>query len=205
LPALRLVVQEHRALHVRCPHCQTVRVGAFPPEASSRAQYGPHLRAFAVYLVEQQFVPYGRVRELFADLFGASVSLGTLVTWVQQRDVHPKASQRDRRPTGGAAPTQEPDFREGPQPTWRERLATGGTLVAAEGWIFVAGDTVGEGIHSYTGSKPKHGRCAIFERQDHRRKSYHVCISPEAIGSSGGPSIAWRAAAAGEGPMRLPR
>jgi transposase len=34
--------------------------------------------------VEQQFVPYGRVRELLADLFGASLSLGTLVTWVQQ-------------------------------------------------------------------------------------------------------------------------
>jgi transposase len=84
LPALRLVVQEHRALHVRCPHCQAVTVGAFPPEASSRAQYGPRLRALAVYLVEQQFVPYGRVRELLADLFGASVSLGTLVTWVQQ-------------------------------------------------------------------------------------------------------------------------
>jgi transposase len=35
-------------------------------------------------LVQQQFVPYGRVRELLADLAGASVSLGTLLTWVQQ-------------------------------------------------------------------------------------------------------------------------
>jgi len=29
-------------------------------------------------------VPYGRVRELLADLFGAHLSLGVLVTWVQQ-------------------------------------------------------------------------------------------------------------------------
>ncbi|HZC79724.1 MAG TPA: DUF6444 domain-containing protein, partial [Ktedonobacterales bacterium] len=87
LPALRLVVREHQALHVRCPRCQVVSVGTFPAEAPSRAQYGPRLRALAVYLVEQQFVPYGRVRELFADLFGASVSLGTLVTWVQQSAV----------------------------------------------------------------------------------------------------------------------
>ena len=29
-------------------------------------------------------MPYGRVREMFADLFGASLSLGTLVSWVQQ-------------------------------------------------------------------------------------------------------------------------
>jgi transposase len=84
LPALRLVVREHQALHVRCPRCQTVTVGAFPAEASSRAQYGPRLRALAVYLLEQQFVPYGRVREVLADLFGASLSVGTLVTWVQQ-------------------------------------------------------------------------------------------------------------------------
>jgi transposase len=84
LPALRLVVREHQALHVRCPRCQAVSVGAFPGEAPSRAQYGPRLRAFAVYLLEQQFVPYNRVRELFADLLGASLSLGTLLTWVQQ-------------------------------------------------------------------------------------------------------------------------
>ena len=84
LPRVGLVVTEHQALHVRCRRCQAVSVGAFPAEAPSRVQYGPHLRAFAVYLLQQQFVPYGRVRELFADLFGASLSLGTLLTWVQQ-------------------------------------------------------------------------------------------------------------------------
>jgi transposase len=87
LPRVRLTVTEHQALHVRCPRCQAVSVGAFPAEAPSRAQYGPRLRAFAVYLVEQQFVPYARVRELFADLFGASLSLGALLSWVQQSAV----------------------------------------------------------------------------------------------------------------------
>jgi transposase len=58
--------------------------GQFPSEASSRAQYGSHLRALVVYLVEQQLVPYGRVRGLLADVFGAHLSLGTLVQWVQQ-------------------------------------------------------------------------------------------------------------------------
>jgi transposase len=83
LPRIRLRVTEHQALHVRCPSCQAVSVGAFPPEAPSRAQYGAHLRAFAVYLLQQQFVPYGRVRELCADLFGASLSLGTLQSGVR--------------------------------------------------------------------------------------------------------------------------
>ncbi len=84
LPAARLVVREHRALRLRCPACAAVNVGVFPAEAPSRAQYGPRLRALAVYLVEQQLIPYACVRELFAELVGAHVSLGTLTRWVQQ-------------------------------------------------------------------------------------------------------------------------
>jgi transposase len=58
--------------------------GVFPAAAPSRAQYGPRLRALAVYLVQQQLMPYQRVRALLADLYGAQVSLGTLVRWVRQ-------------------------------------------------------------------------------------------------------------------------
>ncbi len=57
LPPIRLRVTEHQALSVRCPACQQVTAGAFPAETPSRAQYGPRLRALAVYLVAQQFVP----------------------------------------------------------------------------------------------------------------------------------------------------
>jgi transposase len=84
LPMVRLVVREHRALHVRCPRCEQLSVGQFPAEAPSRAQYGPRLRALGVYLLEQQVIPYARVRELFADLLSAPVSLGTLTRWVEQ-------------------------------------------------------------------------------------------------------------------------
>src|SRR5260221_981382 len=84
LPPVRLVVCEHQALHVRCVHCQQVCVGAFPAPVPSRAQYGPQVRALAVYLVEAQFVPFGRVQQLLADLFGMRLARGTLVAWVQQ-------------------------------------------------------------------------------------------------------------------------
>jgi transposase len=84
LPLVRLQITEHQALHVRCPACQAVSVGTFPAEAPSRVQYGPRLRALAVYLVQQQLVPYGRVRELLADVVGAPLSVGTVVEWVQQ-------------------------------------------------------------------------------------------------------------------------
>jgi transposase len=84
LPPVRLQVTEHQALHVRCPACQAVTASGFPADIPSRAQYGPRLRALVVYLVEQQLVPYGRVRELLSDLVGAELALGTLVEWVSR-------------------------------------------------------------------------------------------------------------------------
>jgi transposase len=84
LPPIRLVVTEHQALRLRCPACQAVTASAFPPEAPSRAQYGPRLRALAVYLVQAQFVPLGRVQQLVADLAGIRLGRGTLVSWLQQ-------------------------------------------------------------------------------------------------------------------------
>ena len=87
LPLIRLRVTEHQALHVRCAACQQVTVAAFPAAAPSRAQYGPRLRALAVYLVDHQLVPYARVQELFRDLLGARLAVGTLVAWVQQAAV----------------------------------------------------------------------------------------------------------------------
>jgi len=79
LPRARLVVTEQQALHVRCPGCAQVRVGTFPADAPSRAQYGPQIRAVAVYVVEQQLVPLGRVQQLLDDLFGLRLGRGTQV------------------------------------------------------------------------------------------------------------------------------
>lgn len=82
--AVRLVVSEHQALHVRCPRCAHISVGAFPAEVPSRAQYGSQIRALAVYLVEQQHLPLGRVQQVLADLLGMRLARGAVVSWVQQ-------------------------------------------------------------------------------------------------------------------------
>jgi transposase len=84
LPPPRLLVREHQATHVRCPSCHTLNVGNFPAEAPSRAQYGPRLRALAIYLVQAYLVPFGRTQQLLAELFGVRLARGTLVGWVQQ-------------------------------------------------------------------------------------------------------------------------
>jgi transposase len=83
-PGVRLQITEHQALHVRCPGCAHVSVGAFPAEAPSRAQYGAGIRACAVYLVEQQHLPLGRVQQLLSDLWRLRLGRGTLVSWIQQ-------------------------------------------------------------------------------------------------------------------------
>lgn len=84
LPPLRLLVHEHQAVHVRCPACQTVTVGTFPAAVPSRVQYGPRLGALAVYLVEGQFIPFGRAQQLLTDLLAVRLGRGSVVSWVQQ-------------------------------------------------------------------------------------------------------------------------
>jgi transposase len=83
-PGVRLQITEHQALHVRCPRCAHVSVGDFPTDAPSRAQYGAQVRALAVYLVEQQHLPLGRVQQLLSDLWRMRLGRGTLVRWIAQ-------------------------------------------------------------------------------------------------------------------------
>jgi transposase len=83
VPALRLQVTEHRILHVRCPACGATSMAEAPAGVRAPQQYGPRLRAFCAYLVQQQFIPYARVREVVADLLGAAMSVGTLVNLVR--------------------------------------------------------------------------------------------------------------------------
>lgn len=83
-PPVRAVVTEYRGLRVRCPHCQTPTTGAFPATVSAPVQYGPRLRALAVYLTHQQLLPYGRTRAVLRDLLGCALSEGTLAALVQE-------------------------------------------------------------------------------------------------------------------------
>jgi transposase len=61
-----------------CTDCGWETIAAFPAEVESRVQYGPRLKALGVYLLSFQLLPYQRIADLFADLFDASFSAGTL-------------------------------------------------------------------------------------------------------------------------------
>lgn len=53
-------------------------VASFPTELSRPVQYGNGVKAQAVYMSQQQLVPYDRVRDYFADQCGIPVSTGSL-------------------------------------------------------------------------------------------------------------------------------
>lgn len=77
LPPPGLIVTEHQAETKRC-RCGCVNKALFPPEVTAPVQYGPGVKAAAVYLKNYQLLPYERASEVFADLFDCPISEGTL-------------------------------------------------------------------------------------------------------------------------------
>jgi len=81
LPPLRLIVTEHQAEMKHCP-CGHTNKAAFPEGVNAPAQYGPGVKAAAVYLKNYQFLPYERTCELMGDFFGCAMSEGTLANLI---------------------------------------------------------------------------------------------------------------------------
>jgi transposase len=82
LPQPRLEVTEHQVSVYQCQHCQGTTKATFPDTVTAHVQYGPRLRAAAVYLNVQQLIPEDRVCETMADLFAAaSLCPASVVTW----------------------------------------------------------------------------------------------------------------------------
>ena len=78
VPAPRLLVREYQAEQKQCPACQQITIAAFPAGVQAPIQYGPHVGATAVYLVQQQLLPMARACEVMEDLLGVHTRLGTV-------------------------------------------------------------------------------------------------------------------------------
>ena len=84
VPSPRLLVREYRAEQKQCPHCQHITIAAFPDGVQAPIQYGPHVGATAVYLVEQQLLPLARACEVMRDLLGVQMSEGTVCDLIKR-------------------------------------------------------------------------------------------------------------------------
>ncbi|HTR12968.1 MAG TPA: hypothetical protein VMI72_06860 [Roseiarcus sp.] len=90
----------------------------FPESVSSPAQYGPRVRAAAVYLNVQQLIPEDRVAQAMADLFGAARLCPDSVVAGGERKADPLEPRRaistkpafaaPARANGGAPPRPRP-------------------------------------------------------------------------------------------------
>ena len=84
LPAIRLEVIEHRAEKRVCRGCGTELTASFPAGVTAPVQYGERVQATALYLGVYQLGPYQRLSQMFADLFAAPLSVGTLANFIRR-------------------------------------------------------------------------------------------------------------------------
>ncbi len=84
VPAPHLLVQEHQAEGKQCPSCQQITAAPFPAGVEAPIQYGMRLGAMAVYLVQQQLLPWARACEVLSDLVGVQMSEGTLASLIER-------------------------------------------------------------------------------------------------------------------------
>jgi len=79
LPPIKVETTEHRTEKKLCPYCGHLNKALFPEEVKQPVQYGPHLKAIAIYLSQYQLLPYERMSDLFSDLFNHQLSQATLI------------------------------------------------------------------------------------------------------------------------------
>lgn len=79
VPPVKVEVTEHQAEIKTCPTCQRATVGEFPAGVRQPVQYGERLKAQMVYFHQYHYVSLERTAEIVTDLYGQTVSEGTIV------------------------------------------------------------------------------------------------------------------------------
>jgi len=83
IPPVVPIITEHQIFSRQCTcgHCQT---SDFPTEAHSNVCYGKNLMSLTAYFHSRQYLPFDRLREMYKDVFGLEISVGSLVNMIQR-------------------------------------------------------------------------------------------------------------------------
>jgi transposase len=86
----RPFITEHQRVTKYCPDCGEMNRGSVPDARWMKAKkiFGPTLRSIALYFMGYQLIPIARTREILSDLFGVSVSQGSLCNFMREASRH---------------------------------------------------------------------------------------------------------------------
>jgi transposase len=84
IPPIQLQVTEHRTEIKSCPCCHQKQQAPFPDDVASPIPYGKHFQALVMYWNQYQLIPFDRTIEMIRDLFGHSMSEGTIANMTKR-------------------------------------------------------------------------------------------------------------------------
>lgn len=78
ISAPQIICIEYRVFQKFCPVCGRMNLADYPNQVNAPVQYGERVHSLIPYFSNYQYVPYHRLSKLFSDVFGLSLSEGTL-------------------------------------------------------------------------------------------------------------------------------